>query len=293
MQLPGQAPQVHRRSTSTPQTLGDTRGIAFQEVSGFRSSCRLIVFSHGLTGSPISTGYVSVLVQLAAQGFMVAGVFHGDPRFSRVRIEDLERRSSTSSRNFGEVVELETDAAAFAEGDARRPVLADPGSRPASTPTRIGGFGASMGGAAMTYARRRRTPAPRLARTATTPVHDPRIRAFVGYVPWAGYSFLHGFCSNQSGAKFVNRPYLAISGTADTTAPLTQMKQALNNFTNTRYMVELQDGQHELRPRGRGRPLHVDGDLLQRLPRRVVRSRRRSAASCAWRTCRGRAASTR
>ena len=80
------------------------------------------------------------------------------------------------------------------------------------------------------------------------PVHDPRIRAFAGYVPWAGYSFLPAYCNGQAGAAFVNRPYLAMSGTADTTAPLTQMKQALNLFTNTRYMVELQDGQHELRP---------------------------------------------
>ena len=31
------------------------------------------------------------MVQLAAQGFMVAGVFHGDPRFSKIRVEDLSQ----------------------------------------------------------------------------------------------------------------------------------------------------------------------------------------------------------
>jgi hypothetical protein len=126
-------------------------------------------------------------------------------------------------------------------------LLADPGFSQGIDTTRIGGFGASMGGAAMTF----------LAGSwATTtigghcdePEHDPRIRAFAGYVPWAGYSFLPAYCNSQSGAAFVNKPYLALSGTADTTAPLTQMKQALNLFTNTRYMIELQDGKHELRP---------------------------------------------
>src|SRR5712692_1122712 len=49
----------------------------------------LIVFSHGLGGSPIDGGYLDAVVQLASQGFVVAGVFHGDARFSRMRIEDL------------------------------------------------------------------------------------------------------------------------------------------------------------------------------------------------------------
>jgi Platelet-activating factor acetylhydrolase, isoform II len=223
MQLPGQAPKFSSASAKWPT----------------------IVFSHGLTGSPISSGYVSVLVEMAAHGFIVGGVFHGDPRFSLVRIDNLSD-ALYLLQHFSEVVELEL----------LRPLslkvmldilLADPGFSAGIDTTRIGGFGASMGGAAMTF----------LAGSwATTtvgghcdePVHDPRIRAFAGYVPWGGYSFLNAYCNNQSGAAFVNRPYLALSGTADTTAPLTQMKQAVNNFTNTRYMVELQDGQHELRP---------------------------------------------
>ena len=205
----------------------------------------LIVFSHGLTGSPISSGYVSVLVQMAAHGFVVAGVFHGDPRFSLVRIENLSDAVYLLS-HFSQVVELEM----------LRPLslkvmldvlLADPNFSAGIDTTRIGGFGASMGGAAMTF----------LAGSwATTtvgghcdePVHDPRIRAFAGYVPWAGYSFLPAYCNNQMGAAFVDKPYLAMSGTADTTAPLTQMKQAVNNFTDTRYLIEMTDGEHELRP---------------------------------------------
>ncbi|HEY2627571.1 MAG TPA: hypothetical protein VGI57_00515 [Usitatibacter sp.] len=223
MQLPGQAPKFANAPAKWPA----------------------IVFSHGLTGSPISAGYVSVLVEMASHGFIVAGVFHGDPRFSLVRIETLND-AIYLLQHFGEVVELEL----------LRPLslkvmldilLADPGFAPGIDTTRIGGFGASMGGAAMTYL------AGGWATTSVgghcdEPVHDPRIRAFAGYVPWGGYSFLNAYCNDQSGAAFVNKPYLAMSGTADTTAPLTQMKQAVNNFTNTRYMIELTDGQHELRP---------------------------------------------
>ncbi|MFZ3322678.1 MAG: hypothetical protein WA190_09910 [Usitatibacter sp.] len=243
MQLPGQAPKFVTIGEYY-QTLGET-GIDFQEVSGFPMKLPTIVFSHGLTGSPISSGYVTVLVQLAQQGFVVAGVFHGDPRFSIVRIETLSDALYLIA-NFGEVVELEL----------LRPLslkvmldnlLADPGFSSGIDPARIGGFGASMGGAAMTYLAGG-WASTTIGAHCDEPVHDPRIRAFAGYVPWAGYSFLPAYCSDQSGAAFVNKPYLAMSGTADTTAPLTQMKEALNNFTNTRYMVEMQDGQHELRP---------------------------------------------
>lgn len=205
----------------------------------------LIVYSHGLTGSPISSGYVEVMTELAAQGFMVAGVFHGDPRFSRVRIEDVSDFFYLLT-NFSDVVELEM-VRPLSLKQMLDLLLADPGLAPGIDSSRIGGFGASMGGAAMTMLAGADATTT-LGEHCDTPEHDPRIRAFMGYVPWAGYSFLNGFCHQQSGAKRVNKPYLAISGTADVTAPLTQMKQALNNFSNTRYMVEWQGGKHELRP---------------------------------------------
>ena len=66
----------------------------------------LIVYSHGLGGSPIGAGYVQVLVQLAAHGFMVAAPFHGDARFSRVRIEDLSDLVYLI-RDFDRVVEMQ------------------------------------------------------------------------------------------------------------------------------------------------------------------------------------------
>jgi len=46
----------------------------------------------------------------------------------------------------------------------------------------------------------------------------------------------------------VNRPFLGISGTADTTAPIGMAAEAVDQFQSSRYLVELIGGKHELRP---------------------------------------------
>ena len=210
----------------------------------------LIVYSHGLTGSPISSGYVQVLVETAAHGFMVAAPFHGDPRFSRVRVQD-----------FSDVIFLLFDFDHVVEMQLMRPLslkamldtlLANQGYASGIDTSRIGGFGASLGGEAMTLLLGAQLTTTIGGHCADAAVHDPRIRAVVGYVPFGGWPFLPAYCDGQMGAASVNKPYLAISGTADTTAPLTQMKQALNLFQSSRYMVELTDGKHEFRPEDAG-----------------------------------------
>lgn len=209
----------------------------------------LIVFSHGLGGSPISPGHLDALVALASHGFMVAAVFHGDPRFSRIRLEDV-----------GDFAYLLRDFDRFAEMQLLRPaslkalvdvLLAHPGFGPGIDPGRIGGFGASLGGQAMAnLLGARLTTSLGLACRET--VRDPRIRAAVGLVPYAGQTFLPSFCDDQSGAESVERPYLAISGTADTTAPIRMVEQAINRFASSRYLVELEGVAHEFRPEHAG-----------------------------------------
>ena len=203
----------------------------------------LISFSHGLGGSPLGPGYIDVLKALAAQGYMVAAVFHADNRFSKVRIEDLSDLAYALAF-FPVVVEMQLmrPVALKSMVDV---VLANPGYAPGIDTTRIGGFGASLGGEAMIHLLGGQITAS-LSKSCEDPVYDPRIRAAVGYVPYAGQSFLPAFCQGQSGARNVNRPFLAISGTADTTAPLTQAKQAVNNFSSSRFMVEIAGGKHEL-----------------------------------------------
>ena len=209
----------------------------------------LLVFSHGLTGSPISSGYVQALVQFAAQGFMVAAPFHGDPRFSRVRIEDLSDVVFLFA-NFDRVAEMELMRPLSLKVMLDR-ILANPGYSPGIDTNRIVGFGASLGGEAMMLLAGAKLSTS-TGLDCSEPVHDPRIQAMVGYVPFAGYSFLPAFCAGQSGAKGVNRPFLAISGTADTTAPLGMAEEAVDQFQSSRYMVELIGGQHELRPEDAG-----------------------------------------
>ena len=244
MQQPGETPRVLTRDQlaaylgSTPT--GNASPVALP----------LIVYSHGLGGSPISSGYVQSMVQLAAQGFVVAGVFHGDPRFSRIRAEDLSQIVNVLA-NFDRMVEMTMIRPLSLKVMLDR-LLADPTYAAAIDTNRIGGFGASLGGMAMVGLAGGSFSTNLDGGSCDEPQHDPRIKAIFGYVPYGGQHFAPAFCAQQAGAKAVNVPYLAMSGTADTTAPLDVMEEAVNNFSNTRYLVELVDGQHELRPEDAG-----------------------------------------
>ena len=209
----------------------------------------LVVFSHGLGGSPISPGHIGAMIELASQGYMVAAVFHGDPRFSQIRIEDLNDFLATLL-HFDEFVEMEL----------LRPVslkalvdvlLPSPGFGPGIDPERIGAFGASLGGQAVANLLGARLTVG-LGLACRDTVTDPRVKAAVGLVPYAGQTFLPAFCDDQIGAEGVDRPYLAISGTADTTAPIKMAEQAVNRFRGSRYLVALDGVKHEYLPEYEG-----------------------------------------
>ena len=245
MQLPGAAPRL-----ISGAEYAATLGMVVNPVApGAPARLPLILFSHGLGGSPISSGYIDAMVDLASNGFMVAAVFHGDPRFSLIRVQDL-----------GDLLYLLADFDGFVEMELMRPVslkamadvlLQHPGFAPGIDAERIGGFGASLGGQAMANLVGARLTAS-LGLACHDTVTDPRVRAVVGLVPYAGQTFLPAFCDGQSGADSVDRPFLAISGTADTTAPIGMMEQALNRFGSSRYLVELQGVKHEYLPEYRG-----------------------------------------
>jgi hypothetical protein len=244
MQQPGEAPRV-----LTADQLAAYLGKA-PSGNSTPVPIPLIVYSHGLGGSPISSGYIDSMVQLAAQGFMVAGVFHGDPRFSKIRIEDLSSLVNVI-QNFDRITELMFMRPLSLKVMLDR-LLADPTYAAAMDPSRIGGFGASLGGMAMVGLAGGSFSTNLDGGSCDEPQHDPRIKAVFGYVPYGGQHFAPAFCAGQAGAKAVDVPYFAMSGTADTTAPLDVMEEAVNNFANTRYMVELVGGQHELRPQDAG-----------------------------------------
>ena len=236
MQLPGQPPNL----IGVDEYAGLLPG--FNEVPIARLP--LIVYSHGLGGSPIGKGYIETMVALAAHGYMVAAVFHADARFSRLRIENLS-----------DFFYLLTQYDRVAEMELMRPValkamtdtlLAHPYFKYGIDPERIAGFGASLGGQAMlNLMGAKMTTSVGLACRET--VRDPRIKVGVGFVTYAGQTFLPAFCDDQGGADLVDRPFLTLAGTADTTAPLKMTQQAINRLKGSRYLVELVDGQHELR----------------------------------------------
>ena len=223
------------------------RGITGGTVGTQRVQHPLLVFSHGLGSSPLDSKSVDFLVKLAAYGYIVAAPFHADARFSKIKLDGLSDVLYLI-RNFDYFVELQ----------ALRPLsikatidtmLAHPDFGPRINQDQIGGIGGSMGGATMTWlaGANLTTTYPGLSSRAT--VQDPRIKAMVGYVPYAGQRLLPAYGDNNASAVNVKTPYLAIGGTADTTAPIYLMEQAMNNFQSARYFVALTDVTHGYEPR--------------------------------------------
>jgi hypothetical protein len=197
----------------------------------------LLVFSHGLGSSPLDNKSVDFLVKLAAYGYIVAAPFHADARFSRIRIEGLDDVVYIF-RNFENFVELQAlrPLAVKATVDM---MLAHPDFGPRIERNQIGGIGGSMGGATMTWLAGAYLTTSYPSLSARPTVQDPRMRAFVGYVPYAGQRLLPAFGNDNRTAEQVKTPYLAIGGSADTTAPTYLMEQAMNNFKSSRYFVML------------------------------------------------------
>lgn len=206
----------------------------------------MLVFSHGLSSNPADSKSIDFLVRLASYGYIVTAPFHGDPRFSRVRVEDLSDVFYLLFQ-FDRVVELQA-LRPLAVKSTIDLMLAHPQFRNVIDANRIGGIGGSMGGATFAWLLGADITCtyPGLASRPT--VRDPRIKAAVGYVPYAGMRLLPAFGDDNATARNVNTPYLAISGTADSTAPINMMEQAMNNFRSARFQVALADVEHTYKP---------------------------------------------
>jgi predicted dienelactone hydrolase len=201
----------------------------------------VLVFSHGYSGSPLSNDYIAVIAALASHGYVVLAPFHGDPRFSNLRVDD-----------FGDAVRVLSRLENFTALQALRPLalsaaldalLAHPQWRDHLDGARIGGFGASMGGESMLLlGGAGLTTSLGLSWTQVT--SDPRIKAAVGYVPYFGQPFLPAFGRDGHGLDNVTLPYLAIGGTADTSAPIYMTEQGLRRVAGTRELVALNGVKH-------------------------------------------------
>lgn len=202
----------------------------------------VLAFSHGYGGSPISSDYISALSVFASYGYVVVAPFHGDVRFSNLKVDDLS-----------DVVTLLAHLNDFLALQALRPLsvsaaldlmLADPQWRGHLDPTQIGGFGASMGGETMMLlGGAGLTSSFGLSWTQVT--FDPRLKGAVGYVPYFGQPFLPAFGRDQHGLDGVTLPFLGISGTADTTAPLIETELGMMQLPGTRELVGLEGVKHD------------------------------------------------
>lgn len=208
----------------------------------------VILYSHGLDGSPLSEGYLETIMRFASYGYVVAAPFHGDSRFANVDydgLSDLVRLFLLGG--FDQLIEMQ----------AVRPhslrvlldaLLSHPDLRDHIDPGRIAGFGASLGGESLLlFAGAELTTSvyPRLR--ATQVMKDDRLIAAVGYVPYFGQSLLPAFGDDQDGLRGITMPFMAISGTADTTAPIELTAQGVNNLAGSRYLVAFDGLEHGIR----------------------------------------------
>lgn len=205
----------------------------------------VLAFSHGYAGSPLSDDHFVLLSWLASYGYVVVAPFHGDPRFSNLRIDDF-RDAVTVLAQLSDAVAMQAlrPLAVSASLDL---LLSHPQWRDHLDGTRIGGFGASMGGETMLLsggAALTTSPGLSTARVGA----DPRIKAAVGYVPYFGQLLLPSFGREQQGLDGVSLPYLAIGGTADTTAPLAVTQQGVGRLAGPRMLVSLQGLEHGFDP---------------------------------------------
>lgn len=196
----------------------------------------VLLFSHGLSGSPIDGDYIEAVKVFASYGYVVVAPFHGDLRFADIQID-----------NFRDVVYAVLHFQGFVAMQAVRPlslstlltaVLSHPDYRDHVDASRIGGFGASLGGESLLL-----MAGAKLTTSLTSQysqvTFDDRLTAAVGYVPYFGIDPYPAFGRDLAGLDGVRLPFLAISGTADTTAPISVTEQGIRRLTNTRQLVAL------------------------------------------------------
>jgi predicted dienelactone hydrolase len=196
----------------------------------------VLLFSHGLGGSPLSGDYIDALTLFASHGYVVVAPFHGDARISDVRIDTLNDIVN-AILHFSNYTALQAirPHALRAALDA---VLADPGFAAHIDANEIGGFGASIGGESLLLMRGARlTVSPGLSSKAI--MNDTRVRAAVGYVPYFGQPLLPAFGRDEQGLQDMQMPYLAIAGGADVTAPAVTTALGMSQLQGVRQFVVL------------------------------------------------------
>lgn len=205
----------------------------------------ILLFSHGLTGSPISGDYIDALRVFASNGYVVIAPFHGDPRFADVSLEGL-RDYFYAITHFKDFIAMQA-VRPLSLSLALDAVLASPQFSAHIDPAKVGGFGASMGGESLLLMNGAAlTTSVGLSSKAVT--FDGRLAVAAAYIPYFGQDNVPAFGRDQKGLSSVTLPYLAMSGTADTTAPISATQKGFALLTQTRQLVALNGVQHRFDP---------------------------------------------
>jgi len=209
----------------------------------------ILLFSHGLTGSPLSGDYVNAVRLFASWGYVVIAPFHGDLRFANVKLDSF-------SDYFYALVNIRD----FVAMQAVRPLSLSLGldavlaSTPFAAqfashvdPAKVGGFGASLGGESLLLMAGAQLTTT-VGQAYKQVMFDPRLKAAAGYVPYFGQNEFPAFGRDQNGLQDVTLPFIAISGTADTTAPIAATEKGFGFLHNSRQLVALTGVKHGFDP---------------------------------------------
>ena len=209
----------------------------------------ILLFSHGLTGSPLSGDYVNAVRLFASWGYVVIAPFHGDLRFANVKLDGF-------SDYFYALVNIK----AFVAMQAVRPLSLSLGLDAVLAGTqfaaqfathvdaaKVGGFGASLGGESLLLMAGAQLTTT-VGQAYKQVMFDPRLKAAAGYVPYFGQVVFPAFGRDQNGLQGLTLPFLAISGTADTTAPIAATERGFEFLHNTRQLVALTGVEHGFNP---------------------------------------------
>jgi hypothetical protein len=201
----------------------------------------LLAFSHGYGGSPLSNDYLEAISVFASYGYIVIAPFHGDPRFALLSPDQLSQ-VVLSIANFERYTAMQSTRP-LSISAAVDVMLAHAQWRDRVDPNRIGGFGASQGGETMMLlGGAELTTSIFLSSRGVT--QDSRFKAAVGYVPYFGQRILPAFGRDNAGTEGVTLPFLAISGTADTTAPIGPIEDGMQRLAGSRAHVALVGVRH-------------------------------------------------
>jgi predicted dienelactone hydrolase len=206
-----------------------------------RARFPVLLFSHGLGGSPLSGDYLDALTLFASHGYVVIAPFHGDARISDIRLETLNDVVN-AVLHFSNYTALQS-IRPHALQAALTAVLADPAFAARIDASQIGGFGASLGGESLLLMRGARLTVS-VGLSSKAIMNDTRLKAAVGYVPYFGQPILPAFGRDQQGLSDVQMPFLAIAGGADLTAPAATTALGMTQLQGVRQLVVLEGVTH-------------------------------------------------